>query len=1043
MLDQPSATTRAKRFAISVAIILLFSTLYGCGARIVHAQTPTALPPQIKTRYFDSKGKPLAGGQLFTYSAGTTTPLATFTDATGTVQNPDPVILDSTGAASVWLSQNSAYKFVLEDVNGVIQWTVDNVTVSNSTGQSTIFTGGTILNATVFQNGLSDTGGAVNFSAGPTHTLPIKVGTVAGLPATCTIGEEYFATDAIAGENVYLCSATNTWTQQGFGLPFNFIAAGTNLNHLTMGNGSTFDTTGTAIVNFGTASATTPAAVGAALPATCSVGQIFFNTAVTAGSNVYLCTSTNTWTQVSGSGSSTPSWASVLGGATNTGTGFVLAPTVTGTIPWTVNCPPGLTVDCFLVQKNGVNQFEVQQGSLVVVDVPLTVNGNLQATAGYALAGGGSITGSVALGTTTLQGNLFSSASTTVDFHNASHTLAFVSGTMAAKPASCTQGEEYFATDATAGVNLFFCTSTNTWTQMTGGGSNPIWSTVQGSSTNTNTGFVLAPTATGTIPWTVNCPSGITVDCVAFQINGVNQFEVTPTFLSLDVTTHILGNIQASNGLAVNAGGISVIGNSSFVNGVTFNAGVLVGNSANVDFHNAAHTISTVSGLTASKPATCTAGELYFATDATAGQNLFECATTNTWTQQLNSGGGGLLPSGSPLNHQYAIFSPDGTHLTGVTPGTTGLPLVSNGTSTDPSAQQLPVASVVPSANNGDNLCTTSGAAAWCTPGITINSITGTTYTVASADRGDRDQFTGTAASAWTLPKAGSAGFGNNFFFTVPNFSANNVNVTITPTTSNCNGGLNCIVGQGQIAYLTSDPTANSGNGSYYAHIGWNTLSSGNLVTIAPSQYGGTVDLTAAVPISLGGTGQTTQQAGFNALACTPTRAGDVTYYNGTNWVCLAGNNSGTQVLQENASGVPSWAAAGSTHGEIGGTTAAAVPSGTQFMAGVGLQPLQSTRPAVQTVMPVGGTLANFRVVLSAAEGAAATLALTIETCTPTAGACTGAATTITCTVGNSVNNCSDLTHTATISAGDFVDVTSVQTGTGTSQIIHFSYTLQ
>lgn len=44
--------------------------------------------------------------------------------------------------------------------------------------------------------------------------------------------------------------------------------------------------------------------------------------------------------------------------------------------------------------------------------------------------------------------------------------------------------------------------------------------------------------------------------------------------------------------------------------------------------------------------------------------------------------------------------------------------------------------------------------------------------------------------------------------------------------------------------------------------------------------------------------------------APTPTRAGDIIYWNGSAWVTLAGNNSGTQILQENSSGVPSWVAA-------------------------------------------------------------------------------------------------------------------------------------
>ena len=78
--------------------------------------------------------------------------------------------------------------------------------------------------------------------------------------------------------------------------------------------------------------------------------------------------------------------------------------------------------------------------------------------------------------------------------------------------------------------------------------------------------------------------------------------------------------------------------------------------------------------------------------------------------------------------------------------------------------------------------------------------------------------------------------------------------------------------------------------------------------------------LSNALTISNGGTGQTTQQAAFNALAPTATRAGDLTYWNGTNYVNLTGNNSGTQILTENSSGVPSWAATGSVSSVTCGT---------------------------------------------------------------------------------------------------------------------------
>lgn len=86
------------------------------------------LAPFPKFLAVDSAGASLPGALLYTYAAGTTTPLATYTDSTGTVPNSNPVICDSAGAANVWLTAGAAYKFVLQNSVGVIQWTVDNIT---------------------------------------------------------------------------------------------------------------------------------------------------------------------------------------------------------------------------------------------------------------------------------------------------------------------------------------------------------------------------------------------------------------------------------------------------------------------------------------------------------------------------------------------------------------------------------------------------------------------------------------------------------------------------------------------------------------------------------------------------------------------------------------------------------------------------------------------------------------------------------------------------------------------------------------------------
>lgn len=84
------------------------------------------ISPQPKLQFFSAAGDPLSGGKLYTYAAGTTTPLATFTDEGGLTPNANPVILDSRGEASVWLG-NASYKFKLTDSTDVEIWTVDNL----------------------------------------------------------------------------------------------------------------------------------------------------------------------------------------------------------------------------------------------------------------------------------------------------------------------------------------------------------------------------------------------------------------------------------------------------------------------------------------------------------------------------------------------------------------------------------------------------------------------------------------------------------------------------------------------------------------------------------------------------------------------------------------------------------------------------------------------------------------------------------------------------------------------------------------------------
>jgi len=90
--------------------------------------TATLAPLPI-FRAFTANGAPLAGGLLYTYAAGTTTPLATYTDQSGVTPNANPVVLDANGQANVWLKSGLTYKINLTDASLVQQtgWPVDNI----------------------------------------------------------------------------------------------------------------------------------------------------------------------------------------------------------------------------------------------------------------------------------------------------------------------------------------------------------------------------------------------------------------------------------------------------------------------------------------------------------------------------------------------------------------------------------------------------------------------------------------------------------------------------------------------------------------------------------------------------------------------------------------------------------------------------------------------------------------------------------------------------------------------------------------------------
>src|SRR5712671_6414757 len=83
-----------------------------------------------KFRAWTAAGLPLAGGLLNAYVAGTSTRQNTYPSAVdaaaGTNPNANPVVLNASGEADVWVNQALAYKFILTDALSVVLETIDN-----------------------------------------------------------------------------------------------------------------------------------------------------------------------------------------------------------------------------------------------------------------------------------------------------------------------------------------------------------------------------------------------------------------------------------------------------------------------------------------------------------------------------------------------------------------------------------------------------------------------------------------------------------------------------------------------------------------------------------------------------------------------------------------------------------------------------------------------------------------------------------------------------------------------------------------------------
>ena len=482
-------------------------------------------------------------------------------------------------------------------------------------------------------------GNASNLTSGtvPSGTLPVATASAAG------------AVKLASGQASNTLAAVATTGQS------TSLADTASLAYLATTQTFTGNKTFTGTVNAAGAAHTLPilvVATAASLPATCTAGELAFVTGATGGQNIYECQPANSWNQqaVGGSGSLTIGTTSISGGPVpgdliQIGTGGVI----------TQSAP-----DVTFAAAPAMGAI-VTVGSTATWPAATNLNGWAQ-TLTSSISTASCPTGMV-------NGKVYTVSLTQASSggpYSYTWPSCFQNG-----PAMPQEAGAYINTAWTwnAAVSQFQCVNCNSTMHSIGSEtsappSNPASGVIYGYLSSTNhrpealnslgkTFGMVQDNAGSAHQWfSANSGGVLTASQPGFSdLSGTAAASQLPA-----ATASAQGAVQLASGQSGNV--LAAVATSGVSTSLTDTANIAYVNTAQtmsgnktftgkVDASGATHTLPAIVVATqASLPSTCAVGELGFVTGATPGQQIYECSSTNTWTQQLNSGGGGgSLPS--------------------------------------------------------------------------------------------------------------------------------------------------------------------------------------------------------------------------------------------------------------------------------------------------------------------------------------------------------------------------------------------------------------
>lgn len=96
------------------------------------------VPITTSLQLFNNSAQLLAGGKVYTYEGGTTTPITTYSDSSGGSANANPIVLDAYGRlpGGVWALEGNTVKVVIQDASSNTLATIDNMALVNDISSS-------------------------------------------------------------------------------------------------------------------------------------------------------------------------------------------------------------------------------------------------------------------------------------------------------------------------------------------------------------------------------------------------------------------------------------------------------------------------------------------------------------------------------------------------------------------------------------------------------------------------------------------------------------------------------------------------------------------------------------------------------------------------------------------------------------------------------------------------------------------------------------------------------------------------------------------